>query len=84
MRFREPLRLLESIDLTGTIITGDAMFPQKLCSVITDKNSQHKLRREIDRCLNLLRYSPREQKYVVHKKGHRRFETRHITLIPAA
>jgi predicted transposase YbfD/YdcC len=41
------------------------------------------LRREIDRCLDLLADSPHRQEHTTENNGHGRIETRRIALIPA-
>jgi len=51
--------------------------------VFTVKDNQRKLKRETDRCLELLADDPRHQQHQTTDTGHGRVETRHIRMIPA-
>jgi hypothetical protein len=51
--------------------------------VFTVKDNQRNLKRETDRCLELLADDPRHQQHQTTGTGHGREETRHIRMIPA-
>ena len=93
MEIPDALRLIDQLDLTGKIVTGDAIFCQKTITskvvgkggddVLPVKGNQKNLRDEIKTAFTEP-VSPLAEWHEPPQSGHGRIDRRHIALLPVA
>ena len=93
MAIPDALRLIDQLDLTGKIVTGDALFRQKTISskvvgkggddVLPVKGNRKDLRDEIETAFTEPVF-PLAEWHEPPQSGHGRIDQRHIALLPVA